>query len=51
MIIINISEWILNFFIFSLAILWSSIGLFIFSLCVYAFKELILIIIKYTKGD
>ena len=32
MIMIDISEWILNFFIFSLALLCSGIGIFIFTL-------------------
>ena len=48
---IDISEWILDLFIFSLAFLCSGIGLFIFSLCIYAFRELISNTIKYIKGD
>ena len=48
---IDISECIIDFFIFSLAFLCSGIGLFIFSLCIYAFRELISNTITHIKGD
>jgi len=48
MIMIDISEWILDFFIFSLAFICSSIGILIFSLIFYAILDWISNI---TKGD
>ena len=43
---IDISEWILDFFIFSLAFLCSVIGIFIFTLILYAILDWIDNIIK-----
>ncbi len=39
MIMIDISEWIIDFFIFSLAFLCSGIGIFIFTLIFYAILD------------
>jgi len=48
MIMIDISEWILDFFIFSLGFLCSCIGVLLFTLILYTISDWISNI---TKGD
>jgi len=46
MVMLDISEWILNFFIFSLGFLFSCIGILLFTLILYAVLDWITNIIK-----
>ena len=49
MIIINLTEWVMNFFIFSAALLCTGVGIFIFCLILHAVLDWMTMTIK--KGD
>ena len=49
MIIISLAEWVMNFFIFSAAVLCSGVGIFIFCLILHSVLDWMNITIK--KGD
>ena len=46
MIIINLTEWVMNFFIFSAALLCTGVGIFIFCLILHAVLDWISLTIK-----